>query len=177
MSVRDRPTWGWFETTDWSDRTQRVKKAWETRDYFLTPPYLPIEPLGGLVLKSDLIDITCRKSDRAVSLAKLVPRKKILHEKISPRKWQRTYWNWVTSFSCVTVMRKPIRRKNETWLSKYWSRSIQVSLNAKVSVSSCISILYYRGVGNIRTIGALKVVRIFPTLFEYFQRPSSSNPL
>ena len=26
MLVRDQPTWGWFEATDSSDRTQRVKK-------------------------------------------------------------------------------------------------------------------------------------------------------
>ena len=34
MLVRDHPTWGWFETTDLSDRTKRVKKAWKKRDFF-----------------------------------------------------------------------------------------------------------------------------------------------
>ena len=34
MSVRDHSTWGWFETTDLSDRTQRVKKAWPRRVIF-----------------------------------------------------------------------------------------------------------------------------------------------
>ena len=38
------------------------------------------------------------------------------------------------------------------------------------------SIQMYRGVGNIRTIGGLKVVRIFPTLSEYFPHcPNISN--
>jgi len=32
----------------------------------------------------------------------------------------------------------------------------------------------YRGVGNIRTLRDLKVVRIFPTLSEYFQPPCRS---
>ena len=45
MLMRDQPTWGWFEATDSSNRTQRIKEA------FLTPPCLPIEPLGGLVLE------------------------------------------------------------------------------------------------------------------------------
>ena len=31
MSLRDHPTWGWFETTDSSDRTQKVEKACERR--------------------------------------------------------------------------------------------------------------------------------------------------
>ena len=61
MSVRDHPSWGWFETTDFSDRTQSVKK----HEYFCfpTPPCLPIEPLGGLETPIDetsiLHYITC----------------------------------------------------------------------------------------------------------------------
>ena len=53
LSVRDHPTAGWFETTDLSSLTQRVKKNMkETRDfYFLRPPCLPIEPLGGLEIE------------------------------------------------------------------------------------------------------------------------------
>ena len=46
--VRDHLIWGWFEATVLSDRTQS-RKAYETRDFnFLTPSFLPIEPLGGL---------------------------------------------------------------------------------------------------------------------------------
>ena len=42
MSVRDRPTWGWFEATDLSNRTQIVKQAWETTHF---------KPLGELYSK------------------------------------------------------------------------------------------------------------------------------
>ena len=35
MSVCDHPTWEWFETTDLSNRTQRVKKAWARRVIFI----------------------------------------------------------------------------------------------------------------------------------------------
>ena len=37
------------------------------------------------------------------------------------------------------------------------------------SARKILTFILYRGVWNIRTIGALKVVRIFPTLSEYFQ--------
>ena len=56
--MRDNRTSGGFETTDLSHRTQRVNKSMSmsvTRDfYFLTPPGLPIGPLGGLKLFLDI---------------------------------------------------------------------------------------------------------------------------
>ena len=70
MSVRDHPTWGWFEATDWSERTQRVKKAWETRGfYFLIPPCPPIEPLGGL--EFTFLQSACVKSQLYCALRPL----------------------------------------------------------------------------------------------------------
>ena len=52
MLMGNHPTWGWFEATDLSGRTQKAKNIRETRDfYFLTPQCLPIEPLAGLFSK------------------------------------------------------------------------------------------------------------------------------
>ena len=47
MPVREHPTWGWFETIDLSD-PESQKKQERRVIFFLTPPYLPIEPLEGL---------------------------------------------------------------------------------------------------------------------------------